>query len=621
MIGFVSDHFHPSIGGTQVLCKAVAEYFHNRGHEIGIITGPENQRKRSDYSYKIDEINNMEFANNGSYFLENNYDAIFVFADLASISLITIPTSYITKTILILNLDENVFKWVEEGRFLDLEKRLEKINKFDHVVSFCQGAPVNKFLEKYKINYHFIPNFSRDVLKTKKIDFSIRKHFSIPKDKKIIFNHGLIESRKNQLFLIQKFHEAGLKDDYSLIFLGNIRSPRDRQYLEKCQKYIKDKNLDSSVIFIKGTNKVELIDSLLCQSDLFILPSTAEGLPLVLIEAMSAGLPWVSTPVGGVPKVMGDLKGGVVLEKVNFSSQELKQALLEIENKKTSREEWEERFTKENSCLKYKKLLLQDSKFLKTMVSFACPAFNEEKTIGRFLKSSLQFKNIVDEVVIINHRSADKTQEIIDSFLDEYKKNGVKLVSIYEDRDFSTDFSLADLRQSALQACTNNIVFMHDADFVFGDSFRKIIKDSLCLLRSDEIYCTQYGIPVLNENVCKMHVPVPRVFKKEKTQYRQDHVSGKHEWAHPIDPNCTLIGNIPVPKNSLLSINTKTEEAKELRRTMTTYFEDIYSGKVTGSWFKSYDDGLLRKEKCFFDRVLEKNNLSIVDIDVEEFIK
>ncbi len=54
------------------------------------------------------------------------------------------------------------------------------------------------------------------------------------------------------------------------------------------------------------------VDRLLAAADVFLLTSISEGIPLTLIEAMAAGVPVVSTNVGGVPEVVEDSQTGLL---------------------------------------------------------------------------------------------------------------------------------------------------------------------------------------------------------------------------------------------------------------------------------------------------------------------
>ncbi len=49
-------------------------------------------------------------------------------------------------------------------------------------------------------------------------------------------------------------------------------------------------------------------------SDLFCLPSLAEGLPAVLMEAMACGLPVVSTRIDAIPELVVDGESGLLVE-------------------------------------------------------------------------------------------------------------------------------------------------------------------------------------------------------------------------------------------------------------------------------------------------------------------
>jgi glycosyltransferase involved in cell wall biosynthesis len=60
-------------------------------------------------------------------------------------------------------------------------------------------------------------------------------------------------------------------------------------------------------------------------ADVFCLPSFAEGVPVVLMEAMSMELPVVSTPIAGIPELIRDGESGILVPPGRV--EELAQAL------------------------------------------------------------------------------------------------------------------------------------------------------------------------------------------------------------------------------------------------------------------------------------------------------
>ena len=83
--------------------------------------------------------------------------------------------------------------------------------------------------------------------------------------------------------------------------------------------------------------------------DAFILPSLSEGLPMVLLEAMSAGVPIIATQVGGIPNLLGNGAGGLLVEPGNALalSMAMKQCVANPKNN-TTRTEWSTNRLKEH---------------------------------------------------------------------------------------------------------------------------------------------------------------------------------------------------------------------------------------------------------------------------------
>ena len=80
----------------------------------------------------------------------------------------------------------------------------------------------------------------------------------------------------------------------------------------KLRKKIKDEKLQDKIILLGHVNREELIQ-LYQDGKIFVLPSHYEGLPTVLLEAMSCGLPVVSTSVSGCVEVVKHMYNGLLI--------------------------------------------------------------------------------------------------------------------------------------------------------------------------------------------------------------------------------------------------------------------------------------------------------------------
>ncbi len=120
---------------------------------------------------------------------------------------------------------------------------------------------------------------------------------------------GVLCERKKQLEII-KFIQLCKKDGYKvrLNILGNYNNA----YGQKCKRFVEQNGLQREVIF-KGI--VLNIEDYYSNADLFILSSTVESYPGVIVESMANKVPVLSTSIAGIPELLKDGDNGFLIRK------------------------------------------------------------------------------------------------------------------------------------------------------------------------------------------------------------------------------------------------------------------------------------------------------------------
>ena len=81
---------------------------------------------------------------------------------------------------------------------------------------------------------------------------------------------------------------------------------------EWVESFCAEHNLRDNVLLTGGIDPQRMPDHF-AAADMLVLPTYSEGMPNVLIEAMSCGLPAVTTPVGGVPELTEPERNGLLV--------------------------------------------------------------------------------------------------------------------------------------------------------------------------------------------------------------------------------------------------------------------------------------------------------------------
>lgn len=182
--------------------------------------------------------------------------------------------------------------------------------KSDHFIaasSFTKSYLAN-FIKGYKIS------ISRQTIDTKKWmsrakKFNDKNHlrnfFSIPLDKVVLLGVGRFEERKNWDKLIETVLE--LPDSFYLILVGE--GDLEKDYNDK----IKRKGIEQKISILPWMKNDEILQ-FYCLADIFVFPSLKDHFGFVIPEALSSGLPVISSKYVGASEFITNGFNGFVID-------------------------------------------------------------------------------------------------------------------------------------------------------------------------------------------------------------------------------------------------------------------------------------------------------------------
>lgn len=324
----VTTFYPPHIGGIECHVETLSKYLVERGHKITVLTSmlpEENLRSCHEFFNGIDVFRTKTFflpgwvysalssqgftlntretikrlvkskkidlvhAHGHHYYL--TWKAINAASNLELPSVLTLHGLYALSPM-------NALARVEEEIFNNTIFRRE-LRKVTSVIGLTPS--ITNYAKRYgplSKMYFTIPNgVNHKIFSLNHVNrTNYRRKYGIKDDSIIILFRGRFASVKGVLELAEA-SKLVVKQNAKAFFLFVGRGPLDRQ-LAEILKPIKE---NAKIV---GWSPANEIHELYIASDIFILPSKSEALPLTILEAMAAQLHILTTPVGGIPEVL-----------------------------------------------------------------------------------------------------------------------------------------------------------------------------------------------------------------------------------------------------------------------------------------------------------------------------
>jgi glycosyltransferase involved in cell wall biosynthesis len=250
---------------------------------------------------------------------------------LASIVRIWFPKIVISRSIHCVRKSQYKKSLVDRDKFYHLKKCLELFMERRALKNSDILLPVGKNLEDEIVSLWGIDRencvtigngVNLDRFQQSKSKFELRQAYEIDSNTLVLLFVGSLNKRKNENLLIEIFESLQSHNvDVTLIIIGD--GINRKSLISSAEENSKD---SQKIIFIKNVH-YDAISDYFSLADIFVFPSSYEGTPKVIIEAMGCGLPIVASNINAHKNIISTCNGVLVED---FSADAYTAAILSI---------------------------------------------------------------------------------------------------------------------------------------------------------------------------------------------------------------------------------------------------------------------------------------------------
>lgn len=294
-----TNYFWPSVGGTELLVEELGQRLMAAGFSVDVAC--RHLESRTVFSRKgmaihafhctgsLDAVTGPDVEAYRRQILSGGYMAVIALSHphIWCCSLLrSLPAQGRPRIIMMPSINaENLAEWEANG---EMETVGDVLRAADIHVTVSERGVDAAILDRLGLPHHFLPHAVTDEAD----ELNLRERWGFPAKKPLLACIGNYWPVKNQLGLVRTMTAAS--GDWRLALAGGPAPwPDKRPYFMECWEF---SARDPRLRMVGPLRPLEAA-ALMREADILLLPSLGESAgPLVVLQAMAMGTPWVATP-------------------------------------------------------------------------------------------------------------------------------------------------------------------------------------------------------------------------------------------------------------------------------------------------------------------------------------